>query len=726
MSNVPWYKRVVRWGQTNITEKDPIRYDVEWWRKQWKRTGVQGVIINAGGIITYYPSKYELSYRSPFLGERDLFGEIVEAARKDGLCVLARMDSNRVDEKFYIEHPDWIAIDKDGKPYKDGDKYITCIHSPYYSEYLPAVLVEIGERYNVDGYTDNSYSGLLQNQISYSWFAKKKFKEDTGLDLPEACDWNDPIYHEWVRWGYQERTRIWDLNSRTVKEHFGEDCCWIGMINGDVAVQNTHFRDLVAISERAEIIMLDYQSRKNPYGFRQNKDAGKLLHELIGWDKLIPESTAMYQHADVAYRLSAKPKAESCFWTYSGMAGGIQPWWHYIGAYHDDRRLYETPVDIFQWHQANEKYLLNRKHIADVGVVYSPESIDFYGRDRKDVRYTYPFEGTLRALSEAGILYTLIHIDRIPSSADNLKALIFPNIGAMSDEQITKIREYAEAGGSVIFSGETAAYDVDGLRRDEYPFDELFGIKYLFSHHGSDVAAKYTWADYSQHTYARMKPSCKGTVDAPFSEAGKPVDRGPILKGFEATDILPFGGRLECAEVTSPDVAVLLTFVPCFPVYPPELSWMKYPDSGMPVLIERSTGKGGKAIFMFGDFDRLYCTHRIPDHGRLLRNVFRSVLSDEIISISAEGDVYIDPELYEQNSNYVLHLMNLTGTDKPVMNSFIPVSDVHLRICLRGRKLESVDLLVAGKNCDCKQNGDYAEFDIDKIDYHEVCVIRFR
>ena len=26
---LPWYKRITRWGQVNITEKDPERYDIE-------------------------------------------------------------------------------------------------------------------------------------------------------------------------------------------------------------------------------------------------------------------------------------------------------------------------------------------------------------------------------------------------------------------------------------------------------------------------------------------------------------------------------------------------------------------------------------------------------------------------------------------------------------------------------------------------------------------------
>src|SRR5581483_11444963 len=136
--DVPWYRRATRWGQTNITEKDPARYDIPWWREFWKRTEVQGVIINAGGIVAYYPSKFPLQHRAEFLGGRDLFGELCRAAHDDGLVVLARMDSNRTAPDFFEAHPDWFTRDIAGNPYRAADKYITCVNSPYYDEYLPS------------------------------------------------------------------------------------------------------------------------------------------------------------------------------------------------------------------------------------------------------------------------------------------------------------------------------------------------------------------------------------------------------------------------------------------------------------------------------------------------------------------------------------------------------------------------------------------------------------
>src|SRR5260370_16645823 len=122
----PWYRRTVRWGQTNITEKDPIRYDIAWWREFWKRTQVQGVILNAGGIVAYYPSKYPLQHRAEFLGDRDLYGDLAKAAHDDGLVIVARMDSNHTSDNFFKAHPAWFARDLAHTPYPPQHNSTPC------------------------------------------------------------------------------------------------------------------------------------------------------------------------------------------------------------------------------------------------------------------------------------------------------------------------------------------------------------------------------------------------------------------------------------------------------------------------------------------------------------------------------------------------------------------------------------------------------------------------
>ena len=89
-AEIPWYRCITRWGQTNITEKDPAHYDIAWWRKHWEDTQAQGIIVNAGGIVAYYPSKVPLHRQAQFLEGRDLFGDLCRAAHEDGLVVFAR------------------------------------------------------------------------------------------------------------------------------------------------------------------------------------------------------------------------------------------------------------------------------------------------------------------------------------------------------------------------------------------------------------------------------------------------------------------------------------------------------------------------------------------------------------------------------------------------------------------------------------------------------------
>ncbi len=187
MADAPWYKTTLRWGQTNLVEADPARYDAEWWREHWRKTRVQGIIVNAGGIVAYYPSKFPLHHRAEKLGDRDLYGEIVKLAREDGIRVIARMDSNRVAQDFYEAHPEWICRQADGSPYMQADKYITCIGSDYYSEYLPAVMEEIIERSHPDGFSDNSWAGLPRNNICYCDNCKTQFRAYAGKDLPHGA-----------------------------------------------------------------------------------------------------------------------------------------------------------------------------------------------------------------------------------------------------------------------------------------------------------------------------------------------------------------------------------------------------------------------------------------------------------------------------------------------------------------------------------------------------------
>ncbi|MBS1660532.1 MAG: beta-galactosidase [Bacteroidetes bacterium] len=701
-ATLPWYRTVTRWGQVNITEKDPQQYDISWWRNYWKQTGTRGVIVNAGGIVAYYPTQVPLHRKAEYLGGRDLFGDICSAAKKDGLAVFARMDSNRAHEEFYRAHPGWFAVDSNGKPYKAADLYIACINSPYYSEHIPAVLKEIATLYHPEGFTDNSWSGLGRDSPCYCEYCRKSF----GREIPVTRNWEDKVYKEWIRWNYDRRLEIWDLNNRVTKAAGGADCIWSGMNSGSVSGQSKSFRDFKAIAQRAEIIMLDDQARTDSGGFQHNGEIGKLIHGILGWDKLVPESMAQYQAHKPWFRLASKPEPEARMWMIEGLAGGIQPWWHMISSYHEDRRMHHNPEAVFHWHAANETYLLHREPVATVGVVWSQENMDFYGRDNTEERVELPWRGMTSALIRARIPYIPVHADHIDREAAGLAVLVLPNLAVMSGAQVESVKRFVAKGGSLIATGDTSLFDEWGTQRSDFALAEIFGAHITQPRDPFTKPSVEKMAGEAYHTYLRIGSKRHG-----------------ILKGFEETEILPFGGLLEPLRV-DPGAEVPLTFIPQFPVYPPEKAWMREPRTDIPGLILREA-KGARIAFIPADLDRQYGRSNLPDHGNLLRNIVQWAAGDRI-PLVVEGAGLIDCHLYRQPGRLTLHLVNLTNenTWRQSLDELITIGPFKVKVKLpAGIAGHNLRRLVAVGTLPATVSNGWCHFEIKSITDHEVIVL---
>jgi len=732
-SSTPWYRRAYLWGQTNITEKDPSRYDIGWWRDYWKRTQVDAVIINAGGIVAYYPSKFPLHHRAEFLGERDLFGELTKAAHDDGIFVMARMDSNRAAEDFFTAHPDWFARDIQGNPYRAADKYVACINSPYYDDYLPGVLREIIERSQPDGFTDNSWAGLGRESICYCENCARKFQAKRGKALPKKADWDDQTYRDWIMWSYARRLEVWELNNRITRAAGGPDCIWSGMNSGSVTAQARSFRDLREICRRADIMMLDHQRRDDDTGFQQNGDTGKRVHMLLGWRKLAPESMALYQSGPGYYRVASKPAAEARMWMIAGLAGGIQPWWHHVGAYHEDRRMYHTAEPVMRWWKTNQQYLVDRTPIATVGVVWSQRNTDFFGRNAAADLVDAPYTGFMHALVRARIPYVPIHADDLDEQGNNLTLLILPNVGALSDAQAAAIRRFVARGGSLLATGSTSLHDEWGDARQDFALGDLFGChptggaQTRQSTGGRASAGDPSGAfapSPNSHTYLRLTPELRARVDGPKTgdEPRISGERHAVLRGFEETDILPFGGTLAPLKLEA-GVVVPMTFVPPFPTYPPETAWMRQPSTDIPGLVLSERGRS-RIAYMPADIDRRYAREHLPDHARLLANVIRWA-SGDTIPLAVDGTGLVDCHLYEQPGRLILHLVNLTSeaTWRAPVDELIRVGPFKVTVTLPQRLAASrARSLVAGRDQPVAMTGRSAAIEIDAILDHEVIV----
>jgi hypothetical protein len=331
-----------------------------------------------------------------------------------------------------------------------------------------------------------------------------------------------------------------------------------------------------------------------------------------------------------------------------------------------------------------------------------------------------------QALIRARIPYLPIHADHVERDGNDLALLILPNLGAMSDAQCASVRRFVERGGGLIATGESSRYDEWGDSRPDFALADLFGATATGTHHGSAGAAGPSWETWAAHTYLRLSPELRARVDGPRMGIEPPVsgERHPALRGFDETDILPFGGRL---EVVQPDdtAHVPLTYVPPFPIYPPETAWMAQPTSALPALLLSEGSDGGRVAYLPADLDRCFGRDNLPDNADLLANLVRWAVQDRV-PLRVDGPGLIDCHLYRQPGRLVLHLVNLTNAEtwRAPVHELIPVGPLRVAVQLpedvRG---QTVQLLVAGGTAPATDRDGWVSFEVASVLDHEVAVV---
>ncbi|MGC8972543.1 MAG: Tat pathway signal protein, partial [bacterium] len=132
-----------------------------------------------------------------------------------------------------------------------------------------------------------------------------------------------------------------------------------------------------------------------------------------------------------------------------------------------------------------------------------------------------------------------------------------------------------------------------------------------------------------------------------------------------------------------------------------------------------------RIVYLAADIDRCYGRDNLPDHRRLLINLIRWAVKDNI-PLRVEGKGLIDCHLYRQNHRLILSLVNLTNPEawRGPVYELIPVGPIKISI------KPSLDFIpktiyasVSKSNLIPKFNGEWITFNIPSILDHELIVI---
>lgn len=668
-----WYDRPMRWIQLAFVEDDPGHYDPNFWLDYFKRLHADAVCLSAGGCVAFYPTRVPLHYRSKFLGNRDIFGEMLTGSRKLGMNVTARVDPHSCRQDVYDAHPDWIAVGADGKPrrhWATPDRWVTCALGPYNFEFMTAVIRELTTMYKVDGLFANRWSG---SGMCYCEHCRRNFSEFSGgMDLPRD---GSPAevrarYAAWHRQRLLELYKLWDGVVRAN--------------NPEAAYFPNGFDQIrEGAASSIPILFADRQARDGYSLPWLNGKYAKDSRATMG-SKPIVGLFSVGLEAPYRWKDSVQNPNEIRLWAVDGIAQGFRPWVVKFNAKPLDRRWIKPVEELYVWHWKNEAYLRHERPLARVALMSGPRA----SQDHTS--------GFYHALVEGRIPFETIPDGQFdPARCDQFKVLALANVTNLSGRQCEQLKAFVARGGGIVATHETSLNDEQGRRRTDFGLAELFGASFA----GNVI-------ERQQNAYLNLEDHSH-----------------PLLLGLEDAGRMIHG--VKRVEIRTPEgLRAPLMTVPTYPDLPMEEVYVRDPHTTIPGVMARSSG-AGRVVYFPWDIDRTFWEIMSPDHGIVLANAVRWAANEEQ-PLRVEGPGVLDVALWKQPGSITAHLVNLTNPMmmKGPVREVLPVPPQKVRIRLPGgTKARGIRFLVSEAKPQWRQTGEWVETTTPPIGLHEVVAV---
>jgi hypothetical protein len=688
----PWFDKSMRWAQLAFVENDPEKYNPDFWLDYFKKIHADGVLLSAGGIVAFYPTKIPLHHRSEWMGNSDPLGYLVKECRKMNRTIILRTDPHATRQEMYDAHPYYIAVTADGKKrrhWANPELWVTCALGPYNFEFMTLVHKEIMEMYQPDAIFSNRWHG---HGVCYCEHCKKNFNSASGLDLPMSTDKLDSTYQKWAAWQTDRLKELWFLWDAVIRK---EKPTARFIPNG--------FPDKLITGKYADFFFADQQARRGVIPPWSNAKGAKELRGTMGMKPIIGIFSVGIEE-EFRWKDSVQNDAEIRIWVAEGVANGMKPCFVKFGANIFDKRWMPAVEKMYQVYYKNEKYLRNTAPMARVGMVYSEQTDQKYGGRPWQQRSNEHSLGMYHALVEDHMPFEMVN-DRLldEENIKPFKLLVLPNVAAMSDAQCDQLKKFVERGGSIVATFETSLYDEQGKPRSNFGLSELFGVSYNNGVEGP-----------MRNSYLRFKSD----------SATKQFH--PVLKGMEdAYRIINSIHRVKVQANTNANFPSPVTLVPTYPDLPMEDVYPRLPDTDTRELYLREIGKG-RVAYIPGDLDRSFWQLLNTDHSMLLRNIIRWALNEKPM-IEIKGPGVIDVAVWQQKNSMTVHLVNLTNPMmmKGPFRELFPV-DAQVSIIIPGsKKVMGVKLLMSDAKPQFENKDGVITVDVKNILDHEIVALDF-
>ena len=434
--------------------------------------------IYAGNCLglCLWPSENGFNHKQ--LQSRDIFGETLEACKKRGLDV--QIYFNVYHRSAFEAHPSWRMIGPGGKNTRElgfghGRFGLCCINSPF-GDFFLKIIAELDSKYDGVGFWIDMLGWW--SVICRCESCKKRFREETGKDIPEMIDWNDPCFNEYIRWRASVLAQFAQKITDTVKKQHPErtvniqSASAIGGWGGGMSKEFMQASEYLAgdftgdhIEQAVICKLFSALSTCRPMEFMTPR-CETLVHH-----------TTTRTFENMLMRAYAAIANQAAF----TLIDAIDP----DGAM--DGRFYEMAGKINEAYKEYEKYISGKSVIlADTAIYYEFDSINTDVEDAiscDDTRTPASKQNMIRrnlarCFGEEHLLFTFTGNFDENITSDRYPSLILSDAARLSMQECENIRRDVANGGRLYACCCTSLFDrVTGKRKD-FALADVFGVHY--------------------------------------------------------------------------------------------------------------------------------------------------------------------------------------------------------------------------------------------------------
>jgi hypothetical protein len=686
------------------------------------RLAAMGVtVMHTGGPVPYYPLRRD-GGTGPDPKEWAPARTAFDHIRSRGMRLVIGV-SPYAPPEIVKQHTDWRLKrsfdEKSLDPHLDLSKPENAplrsmsLNSPY-GDYLIENLAEVFQDFKVDGV---SFDGNYHPAINYTPADVELYRKETGRKFPTRIDLSDDDYKVYLLWADTKLENWYRKLHQRLRQVNPQAAVYTWTTN---AGRYGHFLTSPRVMSARMNLLFDSPIQE------------WWLDEVNLGASVVPAFGAAYVRAVSGGRTGAsEPYIMSRGNPYS--TSSFPPHELFVRAMMAMTNGSITPLAVptaagkeagdqtLREIGKRKRWFIRATQEPWAALLVSEQTRQFYAGNQIMERFLAHALGVFRVGWEEHLPITLItDMDLRPERLKPYKVLILPNAAALSEPQLTTIREFVQGGGGLVATCETSLCDELGHPRRNFALADLFGV------------------DYQGRPAAPLK---RADLDANFAIT---VDEKYWAHRQGVAEMRWGAGDLQTSDlIDDPRLKTLVNGVPASfkgpmvkisdPRPPMKLAMLMFPESQgpIPAVVMGQQGQG-RVVFFAAGFDAANFSYGYP-YQRLVMAQAIKWAAREPVPVAVDAPMSIQSTVFRQKDGdgerLVVHLFNGINTSSdhglpeanvPLREEAVPVGGVKLRF--HKLTLNRIHLEPEGVELTPVRVGEWTEVSLPPLAVHAMVV----